>query len=136
MQTPSPHSKSIPRQLQSPTGSNYSSPITPFQYSPAGLLKQSGKKKQSELKSYINQFGNLLLTYLHDSNQIKGVVSSLASLYRNLLSVNRTFLRSGYWRLKPDKAFPELHNLCGAKMIVDIEASISQLRLFMSVFSF
>jgi hypothetical protein len=127
----------MPRQLQSPTGSNYSSPITPFQYSPAGLLgKQSGKKKQSELKSYINQFGNLLLTYLHDSNQIKGVVSSLASLYKNLLSVNRTFLRSGYWRLKTVKAFPELHNLCGAKIIIDIEACISQLRLFMSVFPF
>jgi hypothetical protein len=90
---------------------------------PTGLLtpqqKSAQKKKiQSSLKSFIHKYGELMVLWLNDSNQIKALLaSSLPSLYSNCLSINKTFLMSDRWKiLMKTSGFEQILHMTSASL--------------------
>jgi hypothetical protein len=81
--------------------------------------KSAQKKKiQSSLKSFIHKYGELVVLWLNDSNQIKALLSSsLPSLYSNCLSINKTFLMSDRWKvLMKTSGFEQILHMTSASL--------------------
>jgi hypothetical protein len=91
---------------------------------------QSAKKKQSQLKSLVHQFLELVQTWLTDVNQIQQIIEALASLFGNVAAINRVFLLNQSWNLLLTPSHPQLHHRLLAQLLADVENMASQLRMF------
>ncbi len=125
--------------FQQTGGNNKSNPSSPFSQSLSNnaslvdnIRQQSSKKKQSTLKSLVQGFGEVLAVYRNDARQLKALVEGLASLYLNMLAINRTLNgpKSYIWKIGVLSKFPDLYSKLAGRMVIDIEALMVQIRSF------
>lgn len=96
----------------------------------ASNQKQTIKKQQSLLKSQVQSFGELLLKWKNDVNQLKALIGSLQSIISTYQSIMRISTIPSYWKYQFTKDFPNLSEKVLTKIQVDAEFIFLQIRSF------
>ncbi len=104
------------------------------------VYKAQFKKVQSQLKGFVSNFGEFIIIWKNDNEQMQVLFESILSLYQTIQSINRTYFTSSIWRhrifedLKDSgkglNSFTDLHQRLIGKVLLDLEPLYSQLKSF------
>jgi hypothetical protein len=90
-------------------------------------LKSSIKKKQSEIKSYVQVFGKLILTWRNDCNQIMLLADQINFQFDLIAAINRN--KNSYAFVSLTK-FTNFRDIIISKILIEIETYYLQIKSF------
>jgi hypothetical protein len=93
--------------------------------------KSEGKKKQSQIKGLVQEFGKLIISWRHTTKEIEKLIRATSSILGNYHSIDKYFGKPSIGSRGSLQAdFPDLHARLRQRLTVSIEGNIKHMQQF------